>query len=114
MNWYPNLYIGKNAEKRKKTLIQKIENGETPINTYLLTLPAGEDNQLEIIPAWNMKFWYNKKKCPMIVGLGCGKSEMTAMVCQIAQEAVEQTGCADLRKYLKMQASSSQTRCPQE
>lgn len=93
--------MGKNAEKKKETLIRKIESGETPFNTYLLTLPAGEDNQLEIIPVWNMKFWYNKKNCPTIVGLGCGKSEMIDLVRQITQESVDRTGSADLRKYLE-------------
>ena len=101
MNWYSKLYVGKNAEKKKETLIRKIESGKTPINTYLLTLPAGEDNQLEIIPAWNLRFWYNKKNCPMIVGLGCGKDEMISMVRQIVQEAVDKTGSADVRSYLK-------------
>ncbi len=101
MNWYPGLYVGKNAEKKKETLIRKIESGKTPVNTYLLTLPSGENNQLEIIPAWNMKFWYNKKSCPMIVGLGCGRSEMIDLVRQILQESLDRTGSADLRKYLE-------------
>ncbi|MDO4322073.1 MAG: hypothetical protein Q4C61_06055 [Lachnospiraceae bacterium] len=105
MNWYPDLYVGKKAEKKKEALIRKIESGKTPVNTYLLALPAGDDNQLEIIPAWNMKFWYNKKSCPMIVGLGCGKDEMISMVQQIVQETVDRTGNADIRKYLENSVS---------
>ncbi len=101
MEWYPRLYVGKNAEKKKETLIRKIENGKTPVNTYLLTLPPGEANQLEIIPVWNLRSWYNKKSCPMIVGLGCGKSEMIGLVRQILQESLDRTGSADLRKYLE-------------
>jgi hypothetical protein len=101
MNWYSNLYTGKTAEKKKESLIRKIEDGKAPFDTYLLTLPASEDNQLEVIPAWNLKFWYNRSVCPLIVGIGIGRKEMTDMICQIVQEVLEKTGTTDLRGYLE-------------
>ena len=101
MNWYPNLYVGKKAEKKKEYLIRKLETGKTPANTYLLTLPLGEKNQLEIIPAWNLKFWHNKRPVPMIIGLGCGRAEMLELLQQITEEVFRQTGGADLRGYFE-------------
>ena len=101
MNWYPNLYGGTKAEKKKEYLIRKLETGKTPANTYLLTLPYGEKNQLEIIPAWNLKFWHNKRPVPMIIGLGCGRAEMLELLQQITEEVFRQTGGADLRGYFE-------------
>lgn len=103
MNWYPNLYTGERAAKKKETLIQKIESGKTPVNTYLLTLPPGEANQLEILPVWNLKFWCGAYSCPLIVGLGCGKSEAFALVQRIAEDVLRQTGSVDLRGYFTSQ-----------
>lgn len=101
MEWYSNLYFGETAEKKSKKLIQKIESGKTSINTYLLTLPGGQKNQLEIIPAWNLKFWYTKKSCPMIIGLACGKEEALQLLCRITEEVFQKTGGVELRRYFE-------------
>lgn len=101
MNWYQNLYFGTTAEKKGKTLIQKIESGKTPINTYLLTLSGRPENQMEIVPAWNLKFWYPRQNTPMIVGLACGKEEAFELVRQITEEVYQKTGGVELRRYFE-------------
>ena len=103
MEWYKDLYIGKSAQKKKDDLIQKIESGKTPVDTYLLTLPSDDKNQLEIIPAWNLKHWYQRKKCPIVVGICCGRYEAIYMVQQIVEEVYEKTGSADIREYFEKQ-----------
>ena len=100
MEWYSNLYMGERAQK-KKGLIQKVESGKTPVNTYLITLSFGKKNQLEIIPVWNLKFWYQKKQCPRIVGLACGKDEAVELVVQIAEDVLKKTGDLEIRRYFE-------------
>ena len=46
MYWYPRLYVGETVKKKKEDLIQKIESGKTPVNTYLVMLSEGRKNQL--------------------------------------------------------------------
>lgn len=103
MNWYPDLYLGKMAKQKKEKLIQKIESGKTPINTYLLTLASGDANQLEIVPAWNLKFWYNKSTLPMIVGIGCGRAEALELVRRITEEVYCETKDVRLREFFEQQ-----------
>ena len=104
MNWYPNLYLGKTAKEKKEKLIQKIESGKTPINTYLLMLASGEANQLEIIPAWNLKFWHDTNHLPMIIGIGCGRRETFELVRRITEEVYQETKDVRLREYFEIQS----------
>lgn len=99
MKWYKRLYLGDSAKKKKDSLIQKIEEGKTLFNVYLITLSGNEQNQLEIIPSWNLKFWYTRENYPCIVGLACGEAEAEELVCSIVSEVYEKTGKADLRAY---------------
>ena len=101
MNWYPKLYLGKSAREKKEKLIQKIESGKTPVNVYLLTLPSGEANQLEIVPAWNLNFPHIRARLPMIVGLGYGRAEAFELVRRIAEDVYRETNGAGLRAYFE-------------
>lgn len=105
MEWYSGLYYGEKAEKKKENLIQKIESGKTPVNIYLLTLPAGDRNQLEILPAWDMKFWCENMECPMIVGLACGKREALGLVQRITEDVLRRTGDVKLREYFQKESN---------
>ena len=99
MIWYSELYLGKLAREKKEKLIQKIESGKTPVNTYLVTLASGTSNQLEIVPAWNLKFSHNRSELSMVVGVGCGRRETFELVRRITEEVYRETGGADLRGY---------------
>lgn len=99
MEWHKRLYLGATAKKKKDILIQKIEEGKTPFNVYLVTLSGNGKNQLEIIASWNLKFWYTRENCPCIVGLACGEAEAQDLVLEIVREVYEKTGKADLRAY---------------
>ncbi len=101
MNWYSELYLGKSARAKREKLIQKIESGKTPVNAYLLTLAPGEKNQLEIVPAWNLRFEHNRAQLPLIIGIGCGKAEIFELVRRITEEVYSETKGADLRAYFK-------------
>ncbi len=104
MNWYSDLYLGKSAREKKEKLIQKIESGKTPVNTYLLTLATGAHNQLEIIPAWNLKFEHNRGKLPLIVGIGYGRAEAFELVRRITEEVYRETNRVDLREYFEQRS----------
>lgn len=99
MEWYEKLYIGNNAQKKKYSLIREIESGKAPLEVFLITLPSGQGNQLEIMSVWNLKFWYRRKNCPMIVGLACGREEALELVVQITEEVLEKTGSVELKNY---------------
>lgn len=103
MDWYQALYTGTNAHKKREELIQKLESGKTCVNVYLITLPQGRANQLEIIPAWNLRFWYPKKDCPPVIGLACGRDEARELVLRITQDVLQRSGSADIRAYFEQE-----------
>lgn len=107
MNWYSELYFGKLAREKKEKLIQKIESGKTPVNTYLVTLASGTSNQLEIIPTWNLKFGHNRAELPMIIGIGCGILEVYELVRRITEDVYRETGKADIRGYFEQKIRQS-------
>lgn len=99
MNWYEKLYIGKNAKKKASAYIQKIEEGRFPFQVYLITLASGTTDQMEIMEARNLKFWYTRKKCPLIVGLAQGKAEALEVLQQITEDVLNRTGTPDFRMF---------------
>lgn len=103
MEWYENLYIGKNAQKESSVLIREIEKGSCPPQVYLLTLASSLQDQVEIISCRNLKFWYSRKKCPMILGLALGKEEALEVLQQIVQDVLQETGGVDIRSYVQSQ-----------
>ncbi len=112
MDWYSGLYVGEKAKSKKDSLIQMAESGKTPFNTYLLALPFGEANQLEVLPAWDLKFWHEDDGRRLkIVGLACGKKEALSLVRQITEDVFTQTGGVRLRDFFleKWNCEASET-----
>ncbi|HIR77299.1 MAG TPA: hypothetical protein IAB97_10385 [Candidatus Choladousia intestinipullorum] len=103
MYWYPRLYVGETVKKKKEDLIQKIESGKTPVNTYLVMLSEGRKNQLEIIAVWNLKHWCKDRTHQKVIGLACGWREAAQLVCRITQDVYEQTGNAEIRAFFEPQ-----------
>lgn len=107
MNWYQNLYLGKNAEKRKDSLMEKLDVGQTNFPVYLITLAPEEANQLEILTAPNYWRQAARKGTPMVVGLALGMREAKEVVTRIAEDVYRATGTANLRAYLTEQAEKA-------
>lgn len=101
LNWYKNLYVGNHAEKGVKKTIWRLNHGAGVIGYYLITLPAGEKNQLEIISSAYLKQKTLRRICPMVVGIAKGYDEALLLVQQIVSEVYEETGTARVREYLE-------------
>ncbi len=99
MNWYQNLYTGKTVEKKKERLIREIEQEKYRGNTYLITLAANPENQLEILSVHMLRFSYIRRNCPLIVGIASGRGEALRLLEKIVQEAYETTGEIKLREF---------------
>lgn len=99
MNWYENLYVGKNAKKKAASYIRKIEDGNYPLQIYLITFTAGAHDQIEIISPRNLKFWYHQKKNPMIAGIALGREEALEVLQQMVQDIMCETGGLDFRQF---------------
>ena len=99
MNWYENLYVGKTAKKKKDRLIRRLESGRTAKDAWLITLPQGPANQLEILSALNLRFWYKNRECPMIIGIAGSKEEAIELLLEITEDVLRRTQNAGLRDF---------------
>lgn len=101
LNWYKNLYVGNHAEKGLKKTIWRIDHGAGVVGYYLITLPVGEKNQLEIISPAYLQQKALRRICPAVVGIAKGYDEALQLVEEIVTEVYEQTGTAEIRSYLE-------------
>ena len=108
MNWYQNLYTGKTAEKKKEKIIQEMEQEIYKGNTYLITLAANPQNNLEIISIHQFRFPYIRRNCPMILGIASGRAEAMEVVQKIVDEVYSVTGNVKIREYYEQKVCVDQ------
>lgn len=101
MNWYQNLYTGKTAEKKRDRIIQEIEREVYKGNTYLITLAANPQNNLEIFSVHQLRFPYIRRNCPMVVGIASGREEALEVFQRIVEEVYSVTGNVKIREYFE-------------
>lgn len=100
LKWYEYLYVGENAKKRINYYIRRISNGKPVKDIYLVAIASNEANQLDIIKSHYLLQPIVMRMCPMIVGIAKSYDEARALVITMVEEAIRETGCADVRKYL--------------
>lgn len=66
---------------------------------YLLVIPAGKDNQLEILPLSGYYWQVSRRQELLIVGMACKKQEAVELVQSIVSDVYRRTGTADIRAY---------------
>lgn len=111
MDWYPRIYTGRAADKKKKKIMAQIERQHYVGRTFLVTLAANPENQLDILPVCELHFPYIRRNCPMIVGIALGREEALELVQAIVQEVYESTGGVDLRGYFESGAAKGGCIC---
>ena len=99
MEWYQGLYTDDKCAGKTSKLKDKIEAGRYPLNLYLITLSINPQNELEILPAGELKFPYYRRNCPLIIGMARGKDRAFEVLEQIVQQVYDSTGDVRLREY---------------
>lgn len=101
MKWYPQLYAGPEAEKKRNKIIRKLKCNMGQVNVYLITFAANETDLFDILPAYLLKQKAVRRRLPMIVGIAVGYGEAVDLVIKIVEETLRETGSADVKQYLK-------------
>lgn len=98
MKFYRKLYTGESIKHPNKVK-WKLRHDKIQPGIYVIALASGED-QLEIYHSAFLKQSYYKTNPPYIIGIAGGYEEAVDMVVKMTQNALEQTGSPDLKKYL--------------
>lgn len=107
MKWYPYLYVGERAAKKKKKILWKLKTGAGLIDVWVITEAANGVDQFDILSSAWLKQRAVRKNLPMIIGIAKGYDEAVDLVVQMAEEAYHETGAGDIRAYLKSKCSKN-------
>lgn len=100
INWLDPLYVGTGAERNMARTIRRIRSRRGLLDTYVLTLPTNPDNQLDILHAnYLLQGWYLHNDYT-IIGIAAGYREARKLAIQIVQDAIQELGEPDIRRYL--------------
>lgn len=98
MKFYKNLYVGDTIKKPDK-IKRKLKKYAKLNNVYVIAY-VEKERQLEIYHSLMMQQVFYKENPPYIIGIAGSQTEANEIICQIAEEAIENTGEADLIAYL--------------
>ena len=110
MKWYPYLYVGEGASKKKNKIIRKLKIGAGMIDVWVINEAANGEDQFDILSSAWLKQRAVRKKLPMIYGIAKGYEEAVDLVVQMAEETYRETGNGDILRYLKSRCSERQGR----
>lgn len=100
MKFHNHLYMCKRASKNKDKIIKKLQNGSGIPGLYLLVLPSGNHNQLEIFSSLMLLQHTMQKQQLYIVGFAYSYEEALILIRNLLEEALKETGVCDIRTYL--------------
>lgn len=98
MKFYKNLYIGDTVSNPDK-IKRKLKKYAKLMNVYVLVYVEG-DRRIEIFHSVMLQQPYYRDNPPYVIGIAGSKDEAQQIICRIAEEALRQTGTADLASYL--------------
>ena len=107
MKWYPHLYVGEEAAKKKNKILRRLKIGAGQIDVWVITEAANGVDQFDILSSAWLKQRAVRKKLPMIVGIAKGYEEAVDLIVQMAEETYRETGSGDIKSYLRSKCSKN-------
>ena len=101
MIFFQDLYLGEKICPKFDQVMKKLNNGKPVMDLYLITMAYNPDNMLEIVPQKILLQKGYPSRELQVVGLAKGRKEALVVVQSIVEEALRETGSADVRVYLK-------------
>lgn len=102
--WYPDLYLGEKALKKKRKLIAQVNRGRFYPGLYLITEAANGVDQLDILDSKCILEKRVRELLPPVVGMALGQGEVMDVIMEMAQETYEVTGTGNVLAYIRQKA----------
>ncbi len=102
--WYPDLYLGEKARKRKRKLIAQVNRGRFYPGLYLITEAANGQDQLDIVDSRCILLKKVEELLPPVVGMAIGYDEAMDVLIDIAQETYDKTGTGNMLEFVRRKA----------
>lgn len=101
MRWYENLYVSEKASCEKLKSFGAMKKTFS-FNAYMITLPANDNNLLEILSARELSCPYYEET--LVIGIAVGKRDAIELVRDIIWDVYSHTGGFKIRDYLEKRA----------
>ncbi|MDO4489795.1 MAG: hypothetical protein Q4B85_01800 [Lachnospiraceae bacterium] len=102
--WYPRLYLGEKARKKKRKLMAQVNRGRFYPGLYLITEAANGVDQLDIIDSKCILMERVHRLLPPVVGMALGYEEAIEVLMDITRETYEATGDAQVLEFIRQRA----------
>lgn len=101
MKFYQNLYTDEFVCDKIDMIKKKLKKHQAMLFVHIVTLPITNDGILEIYPA-SVLIQKAYQKVPFkVVGIASDQREAFHLVERIVMDCLNETGCVDLKNYLK-------------
>ena len=98
MRFLEEMYVGKGI-KNKEKVIRKLKHGAGMVDVYVISISNGSD-QLDCTLCSYFKQKVIRDNVGLIVGLAKGYSEAKEMIVSMIEEALRETGSANVKEYI--------------
>ena len=102
MQFMGSLYVGESIASAEYKIVEKVHKGKAVLGLYLISMSTNPDNMLDLIPQTDLLQKFYPKDNLKIVGIAGGKKEAIALVQSIIADSIQETGDADVRRFLNM------------
>ena len=98
MRFLKEMYVGEGIKNKQKVL-WKLKHGAGMVDIYVISLSNGND-QLDCMKCSYFKQKAIRDSVGLIVGLAKGYSEAQNLMISMVEEALQETGSANVKEYL--------------
>ena len=98
MRFLKEMYVGKGI-KNKHKVMWKLKHGAGMVDVYVISISNGKD-QLDCTLCSYFKQKVIRENVGLVVGLAKGYSEAQNLMIAMIEEALQETGSANVKEYL--------------
>jgi len=100
LTYYYNLYISDSLIAEETRIKKKLMSRKLVRDVYLIVFPQGEQNQLEILPAYELKQKFYDHTSVFVVGIADSTQDAVRMVTEITEAVYQEEQPVGIRSYL--------------
>ncbi len=97
--FHSNLYVADELSSKRRKVIKKLKQGKLQLGVYVIAVPQGEQDMLEIYPSYVLLQQAYKQMEIQVVGLAGDQSSAFSLVETMTNDCLEARGDANLREY---------------
>ncbi len=93
--WNTGIYMDEKVRKKPKYYRRMVESRKLVKSCYCVTLPANEENCMDIYSSREFWFQYYRDKEIEIIGLAADRAGAERIVCQMTQDVMKAFGAVN-------------------